>query len=80
MHSSKAISSKGDATKDDVTCDDSIDGLAFCASDADVVFCSDGAWWTLSCPAIDELSFCGVELGPTGDLLPFLDAGWRSPE
>ena len=36
-------------TYEGVTCDSSTDGLAWCDSDTDVVFCSGGVWYLLDC-------------------------------
>jgi len=47
--------------RDGVTCDASIEGVGFCASDAEIVFCSGGNWWVLDCSAIDPDAFCGTD-------------------
>ena len=54
--SSDQASSEGD-TYEGVTCDDSTDGLAWCDSDTEIAFCSDGEWFVLDCTAIDT-DFC----------------------
>ena len=43
-------------------CDKALDGVAFCDTDVDVVFCSDGHWWTLDCGAVEDHAWCGLEL------------------
>lgn len=48
-------------TRDGVTCDTTIDGVGFCATDAQIVFCSGGNWWVLNCTAIDPKAFCGTD-------------------
>src|SRR5262245_30270041 len=44
-----------------VTCDAALDGVGFCSSDAEIVFCAGGVWWILDCTAIDETAFCGED-------------------
>ena len=45
-----------------VTCDASVEGLAWCDSEVDVAFCSGGTWWSLDCSAVDEAAFCGYDI------------------
>jgi hypothetical protein len=44
-----------------VTCDSGLEGVGWCSSDAEIVFCSQGEWWLLDCGAIDEGAFCGFD-------------------
>jgi hypothetical protein len=55
------------ATYEDLACDDSLEGLAWCDSDTELAFCSSGQWWVLDCshPDIDG-DFC-AESGSTVD-------------
>lgn len=56
-HKSEAMSSG--ATSGGVTCDAGLEGVGFCATDAQIVFCSGGTWWVLDCAALD--AFCGED-------------------
>jgi hypothetical protein len=47
--------------KDGVSCDASLEGVGFCASETTVAFCSNGQWWALECSALDSTAFCGVD-------------------
>ena len=47
--------------KDGVTCDASLEGVAFCATDTTAAFCAQGQWWALDCTALEASSFCGVD-------------------
>ena len=48
------------ATYEEVTCDDSDDGLGWCDSDTEVVFCSGGHFYVLDCSSVDG-DFCGED-------------------
>jgi hypothetical protein len=52
--------SKG-SSEDGVACDATTAGVGFCADDATLVFCDGETWWSLSCPALVESSFCGYD-------------------
>jgi hypothetical protein len=55
------------ASYEDLTCDQSDEGLAWCDSDTELVFCSGGEWWSLDCAHPDiNGDFCGDE-GTTVD-------------
>lgn len=45
----KSMGTQEGETYEGVTCDSSTEGLAWCDSDTEVAFCSDGAWWLLDC-------------------------------
>lgn len=49
-------------TYEGVTCDASIEGLAWCDSEVDIAFCAGGKWFLLDCsqPAIGG-DFCGYD-------------------
>jgi len=60
---STASSDTTDATDDgasyeSVTCDDSAEGVAWCDSDTEIVFCSGGSFYSLDCTSISG-DFCG---------------------
>ncbi len=57
----KSKGTSSGASKDGVTCDASLEGVGFCATDTTVVFCTGGEWWALECSALDAASFCGVD-------------------
>jgi hypothetical protein len=55
-------------TYDGVTCDASTDGLAWCDSETEIAFCSDGEWWLLDCSHPDiGGDFCAEDDGGTVD-------------
>lgn len=45
----------------DLVCDAESDGVAFCDDDTNLVFCAEGEWWSLDCPAIEDGAFCGED-------------------
>src|SRR5690349_13050433 len=58
--SDRSHGSEHGAVYDDLTCDESLEGLAWCDSETELAFCSGGEWWVLDCshPDIDG-DFCG---------------------
>ena len=47
------------ATLEGVVCDADSEGLAFCASETDVVVCLSGTWWDVACATdVQAGSFC----------------------
>lgn len=63
---SKAKDKKDDAKKkdgkvDDVACEAANEGLAFCDSDTNLVFCMGGGWWELDCGKAVAGSLCGYD-------------------
>jgi hypothetical protein len=59
--SREKASAKG-STHDGLECDADLDGVAWCGSDFELVFCADGDWYVLDCSAVDEASFCGTSV------------------
>ena len=53
------------ASYEDVTCDSSTEGLAWCDSDTEIAFCASGTWWLLDCSGVGG-DFCGDD-GETVD-------------
>lgn len=49
------------STKDGVTCDASLNGVGFCASESSIVFCSGGSWYALDCSDIEDGAYCGQD-------------------
>ena len=47
---------------DGVLCNGEAEGVAWCANDAEIDFCSGGKWWTLHCPTIEASAFCGLDV------------------
>ena len=55
------------ADVDGITCDDSLEGVAWCESDTEIIFCTGGSWYLLDCVAFDETAFCGIDEAATVD-------------
>lgn len=53
----KSMATDDGATYENVTCDSSFEGVAWCDSDTSIVFCAGGEWWSLDCGAIGG-DFC----------------------
>ena len=63
----KSKGSQQGETYEGVTCDASTEGLAWCDSETEIAFCSDGVWWLLDCSHPDiGGDFCGDD-GTTVD-------------
>lgn len=45
-----------------ITCDGDLEGIAWCDSDTNIIFCSGGTWYLLDCEAFEAGAFCGVDL------------------
>jgi hypothetical protein len=63
--SNKSMATSDGAEYEDVTCDDSEEGVAWCDSDTTVIFCTGGTWYALDCSAVGG-DFC-AELDDTVD-------------
>jgi hypothetical protein len=64
---SKATSAKSSAedkgpTYEAVACDGSFEGVGFCSSDSEVIFCSGGQWWALDCGKLESGAVCALDL------------------
>lgn len=63
---------KGD-TVDDVKCDASIEGVAWCNSDTEIILCTAGEWYAVDCAAAvggvcgDDLDTNTIDCYGTGD-------------
>lgn len=53
----KSMGTQKGESYEGVTCNSSTDGLAWCDSDEEIAFCSDGAWWILDCGVLG--AYCG---------------------
>ena len=49
------------AERDGLVCDESSDGVGWCESDSEVVFCAEGSWWLLDCAVVEEGAYCGYD-------------------
>lgn len=49
--------------RDGLACDASAEGVGWCDSDAEIVFCSEGSWWLLDCAAVTDGAYCGYDEG-----------------
>jgi hypothetical protein len=56
-----SATNQGTETDDGTACDSSDDGVAFCADDATVWFCSGGNWYQLDCTSLDPDAECGED-------------------
>jgi hypothetical protein len=45
-----------------VVCDASLEGVGWCADDANILFCSGDTWWLLDCTTVEADAFCGYDL------------------
>lgn len=45
-----------------VACDGELDGVAWCNSDTEIIFCSGGSWYLLDCEAFEVGAFCGLDV------------------
>jgi hypothetical protein len=61
---STSMSTDQGSTYEDVGCDTSDDGLAWCDDDENIAFCSGGEWYLLDCSALG--AYCGDD-GSTVD-------------
>lgn len=59
--SNRSASNSQGSDADGVACDASVDGVGWCVSDEEILFCSEGEWWLLDCTAIEEAAFCGYD-------------------
>jgi hypothetical protein len=48
----ESMATNDGVTYQELTCDDSFDGVAWCNDDQTIVFCSAGTWWALDCAQI----------------------------
>ncbi len=53
----KSMATNDGASYEDVTCDDSEEGVAWCDDDHTIVFCSENIWWSLDCGTVGG-DFC----------------------
>ena len=61
----KSTATSNGTEYEDVACDDTMEGVAWCDSDTTVIFCTGGSWYSLDCSAIGG-DFC-AELDDTVD-------------
>jgi hypothetical protein len=50
------------AEVDGVACDAALEGIAWCGSESEVVFCAAGAWYALDCAQVESGAFCGEDV------------------
>ena len=53
----KSMATSNGASYEDVTCDDTEEGVAWCDDDHTIVFCSGNVWYALDCGAVGG-DFC----------------------
>ena len=46
---------------DGVTCGSDMEGVGWCATEEEIVFCSAGEWWLLDCGSVEDGAFCGYD-------------------
>ena len=53
---------KEEKMEDGVDCTAELEGLAWCDTDSELLFCSDGEWYQLDCAKLESGGFCGFDL------------------
>jgi hypothetical protein len=62
----KATAKKESGTKkgaevEGVACDAELEGVAWCGSESEVIFCAAGEWYALDCAQVEAGAFCGED-------------------
>jgi hypothetical protein len=57
----KSSGQSAGSERDGLACDASAEGVGWCDSDAEIVFCSEGSWWLLDCTAVTDGAYCGYD-------------------
>jgi hypothetical protein len=53
---------QGKGSDGGIPCDAALDGLAWCETENQAVFCADGEWYALDCVDVEEGAFCGMDI------------------